>query len=679
MALDDNYFYGAERDIPIDISHGPKEGTQFARFYLERANQNSNIYFIEQQEEITASHARAQQHKEKKLEPQVSPMGMMWRLAWLFAGAATIALALFIVPRVMPVGQQAHQADYADAYAHVLSAQKSVFSLEIGDAVERFHAARARITPESEQTSGMASVIGIARSFIAKKMMPASSLDAVLADVVDRCAASAAPLLDLSFPSFFSADERETAGDIIERAFSETKNAEAAIENAEQALFIAEESGGDSSVRTTLGPQLSLMKANLERYAADLSLASWALGVEYPRRFLIVAQDPEMARATGGIIRSIGVATVQKGAITDIVFDEVYSVDGQLQTNVIPPEPVQKTATAWAIHDANWFLDFPLSAQKIAYFYEKAGGKQIDGVIAVNDHVLKNILAVTGPVAGIGDNLVNAESGNIAGDPVALSAIVKVLGTLHEEKAADALHSIIDGLEKKDVLIWVADHDQERAIHEKGWDGAIITQKDIDYLAVVASDIDGMGDAGSMGEILKETTVSEQGEITHTVVVEFADAGAGADEKVRYLRLYVPLGTELLEVSEGEEQKIVPQIDYVQEHFIADADLAVSVRTKEHDAEYNVDVFEESGHTVFGMWMSLGEKGARAVLRYKTPFLTSSAGTFTSVFQKQAGMDMGLHFLVIAPDGKTASFVGSDGGEFHDRLNTDTTFMTTIQ
>ncbi|OGD23491.1 hypothetical protein A2Z10_03175 [Candidatus Azambacteria bacterium RBG_16_47_10] len=676
--MDDNYFYGAERDIPIDISHDPKEGTQFARFYLDRANQNSNIYFVEQQEEIAASRARAQ-HEEKKREPQASPLGMMWRLAWLFAGAGAIALALFIVPHVIPVGQQAHQADYTDAYAYVLAAQRSVFALDIGDALKGFHSARARITPKSDQTSGMASVIGAMRSFIAQNMTPASTLDAVLADVVDRSAASAAPLADLSFASFFRADKGEAAGDIIERAFSETKNAEAAIENAERALIIAEENGESTALRAELGPKLSLMKANLERYAADLTLASWALGVEYPRRFLIIAQDSATARATGGVIRSLGVVTAQKGAITDILFDEVYNIDGQLQTNVIPPEPIQKVATAWAIHDANWFFDFPLSARKIAYFYEKAGGKRIDGVIAINDRMLKNILSVTGPITGKDTARVNAESGTIAGDPAALSALTNVLRALDGEKAAEAMHVIIRGLQEKNAMVWVSDRDYGEAVRKKGWDGAIVEHNNADYLAVVASDIQGVGNEEIQGNILKETMIHENGEMTHTVVVEFPRAKNMPDEKLRYLRVYVPRGSELLEASQGSIQRIVPQIDYAQERFIADEDLAVSVRTLERDEEKGVDVYEESGMTVFALWMPFDEKGARAVFQYATPPHLSATTSLSSVFQKQSGLDMTLHFSVIAPEGKTVSSQNGFNGEFHDTLTRDTPFVMTIQ
>lgn len=678
MAIDDRYLYSAERDVPIDFSHNPEEGTQFARFYLDRANQNSSIYFVERQEQ-DLSRAPAQ-HIEKRMKPEASPLSMLWRLAWLCSAGAAIALAIFVIPRVMPVGQQAQHADYADVYAHVISAQKSVFALAIGDAIVDLDVARAGVFPEEiAPASGAASIIGAARAFITKNVAPASTLDAVLTDVVTRSVASAEPLGDLSFASFFRSDDGAAAGDIIERAFTETKNAEAAIENATQALLVAEENGDAGALRAALGPQLSVMKANLERYAENLTFASWALGVEYPRRFLIVAQDPSLARATGGVVRSLGLVTVQKGAITDISFDEVYSIDGQLQTNVIPPEPIQKVATAWAIHDANWFLDFPVSAQKIAYFYEQAGGKRLDGVIAINDHMLKNMLAVTGPVAGKDDVLVNAESGNIAGDPAAVSAIFTVLGTLREEKATDAMRVITDGLAEKDILVWVSDRDHEEMVRAKGWSGAIEGRDDADYLAIVASDIEGKGDAGTTGEILKETTVDEHGVITNTVVVEFAGQADANDKKLRYLRVYVPLGSELLEVSESMAQKIVPQIDYAKEHFIADGDLAVSVNTREHSEEYGIDIFQESGKTVFGMWMPMHEKNTRVVLRYTAPFLMSGAGAFTAIFQKQPGMDMGLHFSVIAPEGQTISSPDDFDGEFHGSLAADTLFTMTIQ
>lgn len=678
MAHHTHNFFEGERDIPINLSSGHEEGTQFARFYLERANQNSNIYFVEHQEESDVRpHAP---HTEKKIKPRVSPMSVIWRFAWLCAGGAAIALALFVIPDVVPAGRYArNDTDHAAAYTKVLVAQQAALKGEISESIAAFRSAREQSVSRQSAPSGVAAVIGAARDFLWRTTTPASTLDAVLADVVDRSAASVAPLADLSFTSLFYTKNGASAGDIVERAFGEAKNAEAAIENAQDALIVAEEYGDAEALRATLGPQLSLMKANLERYAADLALASWALGVEYPRRFLFVAQDPSIARATGGVIRSLGVVTMEKGAITDVRFDEVYSIDGQLQTNVIPPMPIQKTATAWSIHDANWFFDFPLSARKIAYFYEQAGGKRIDGVVAVNDHVLKKILSITGPVSGKNDEPVNAQSGTVAGDPAALAAIAHVLGTLSGEKASNARAVIMDGLKTKDVLVWASDRDREEAIRAKGWSGAMAAPAGADYFAIAASDIDGTGDAGITGEILKETTVGDHGEVINTVVVEFAGTESVAREKLRYLRVYVPLGSELLEASSGAVEHIIPQIDYAKERFVTDADVAASERTLRRDEASNTDVFEESGRTVFGMWMPVGNKGARAVFRYTIPVVPSDIGAVSSVFQRQPGLNMGLHFSVIVPDGKTLLFSDGLTGEFHGPLESDTSFSMIIQ
>lgn len=675
MALDDRQILEAERDVPIAIGDD-SDTTRFAQFYLERTSQNSNIYFVEAHEEAAASAHPAHRFEEKRIRPEASPVSMIWRLAWLSAAAGAIAIALFVVPRVIPAGMQARNADFDGAYRDVLAAQGFLSSRAVEDALEKFRVAHERIAAQPPPASGMASVIYAAYGFITGNAAPMSSLDAVLADVVKRTAASAAPLEELSFSSFMREEGNRSAGGIMERALSEAKNAEAAIENAERTLIIAEEDGNGVAARAQLGPQLSLMKANLERYIDDLELGSWALGMEYPRRFLIVAQDPRMARPTGGIIRSLGIATAQKGAITDVSFGEVYGIDSQLQVNVIPPEPIQKTATAWGIHSANWFFDFPLSAQKIAYFYEKSGGKRIDGVIAVNDRLLKRLLAITGPVTGKGGMLVNAESMSVAEDPAALSALANVIGTLDGEKAQKAFSVIIEGLAERDALVWAADRDRESAVAAKGWDGRIGAPADADYLAVVATDIEGTG-VPVQGNIWKETVTDEEGMATHTVVAEFPRADDERGERLRYLRIYVPKGSELLEVSENAAQTIVPQIDYEKQRFAADPDIAESMRTLVRDETSGVDIYDESGMTVFAMWMLYDEKGSRAVVRYRTPIRIS--GSFASVFQKQPGADMALHYSVIAPDGKTISSPDGFTGEFHGELSRDIAFVMTMQ
>ena len=55
-------------------------------------------------------------------------------------------------------------------------------------------------------------------------------------------------------------------------------------------------------------------------------------------------------------------------------------------------------SAVWTMHDANWFPNFPTSAEKVSWFYEKTGGRTVDGVIAITPELLRDLLAITGPI-----------------------------------------------------------------------------------------------------------------------------------------------------------------------------------------------------------------------------------------------------------------------------------------
>ena len=76
----------------------------------------------------------------------------------------------------------------------------------------------------------------------------------------------------------------------------------------------------------------------------------------------------------------------------------VYDLQGNLEVLLSSPEPLHILNANWQMQDANWFFDFPTSAKKLMWFYEKSGGPTVDGVIAINSNILPKLLAITGPI-----------------------------------------------------------------------------------------------------------------------------------------------------------------------------------------------------------------------------------------------------------------------------------------
>ena len=130
------------------------------------------------------------------------------------------------------------------------------------------------------------------------------------------------------------------------------------------------------------------------------SRISVLLGQEKPQKYLVLLQNNMELRPTGGFIGSFALITFDRGRLSEIVVNDVYTADGQLKGHVDPPEPIRKYLGegGWYLRDSNWDPNFSVSAEKAEWFLEKEMGEKVDGVIGVDLYFVKRLLDVTGPI-----------------------------------------------------------------------------------------------------------------------------------------------------------------------------------------------------------------------------------------------------------------------------------------
>src|SRR6185503_15609297 len=112
---------------------------------------------------------------------------------------------------------------------------------------------------------------------------------------------------------------------------------------------------------------------------------------------LMLFQNYDEIRGTGGFIGTYGVVKVENGKIQSLKIDSIYDLDGSNYSRIAAPGPFQPEIPKWGMRDANWFADFPTSAKKILQMYEH-GVETADGVIAFTPQLFENILNLTGPI-----------------------------------------------------------------------------------------------------------------------------------------------------------------------------------------------------------------------------------------------------------------------------------------
>jgi hypothetical protein len=125
------------------------------------------------------------------------------------------------------------------------------------------------------------------------------------------------------------------------------------------------------------------------------------LGSQEDKTYLLIAQNQDELRATGGFISGVGTLVLQRGTIDSLQIGDSYDVDDLSKAYPPPPEPLERymLAEQWLLRDANWSPDFPSTARTLSALYAYITGTTLDGVVAFDQEALAQVLTVTGPLA----------------------------------------------------------------------------------------------------------------------------------------------------------------------------------------------------------------------------------------------------------------------------------------
>ncbi len=224
------------------------------------------------------------------------------------------------------------------------------------------------------------------------------------------------------------------------------------------------------------------------------------LGAQGTRRYLVLAQNNDELRATGGYISGIGVIEVREGKVTQVSYRDSYAVENLAKPHPWPPRPLTEYmgAQMWMLRDANWSPDFPTSARTIEQLYELNQGARVDGVMAIDLPGVQRLVAALGPlnVPGFaqrvdGQNVAEqmeyfflASAGKESyGEWWShrkdfMAALVQaMMARLNGEGGAVNLpavgQAVWSSLATKDLLIYLNDPRAARVLHDLHWDGAL--------------------------------------------------------------------------------------------------------------------------------------------------------------------------------------------------------------
>lgn len=583
-------------------------------------------------------------------------------------------------------GTDALQAQDFDAASTLFGNASGAFA-SASESLDDIHgvvAAAVSLIPTTEKTATTAQAL----LTIGEKVSRSSTL---LAKGMDEVAAS---------QSLSVTDRLAVMTAYIEETLPEMEQAAEAAGKVDPQV-VPEDMREKVSRMTVLIPALA---AGMEEVVANADALANVLGAQGTRTYMVVFQNNSELRPTGGFMGSFAEVSFEHGAIADmrIPGGGTYDVQGQLKSFVSAPGPLQVVNARWEFQDANWFPDFPTSARKMLWFYQKAGGPSVDGVLAINASVLEKMLTVLGPVTLADGKEFTAENvlfevqkeaeltHEDASAPKAVigeltQAIFEKLETADAQKLVGVAGAFVDGFNNRDMQVYFSDNELESTMQSLGWTGELRQTSD-DYLMVVHTNVGGgKTDTIMTRDVTVDTFIEEDGTIENTVTLTqthngMANALFTGINNVDYVRLYVPKGSEFI-TGAGFE---VPPSDVYQtaEYPLEiDEDLALAMQNVTKDPVTETDIWEEDGKTVLGNWVQTAPGETQTVtFTYRLPWraLRSEEGSaawhfakqvlgakealsYGLVVQRQSGVAQNVLVRIHRPDG--FSQVWSSNGE----------------
>ena len=302
------------------------------------------------------------------------------------------------------------------------------------------------------------------------------------------------------------------------------------------------------------------------------------LGYDGPKRYLLIGQNDDEIRATGGFIGVVVEIAIEQGELVGPRYLNSTSVDAPpYDTNPLPPEPVYHYLWMGRLlfRDGNWNPHFPTAAAQLGDLYQRGQSVEVDGVIAATEEVVLDLVDAFGGVRvpqvpnlldrRMAEQYVEGElpyvclSRHVSDKPkrcfdedLFQVVIDRLMGPMSPEARGGVVRVLLERLQSKDVLVHLFDSQAAELLWERGWNGAL-KQVDHDYLMIVDSSLPGHARSVVERRVQYQVTLAVGQPLEAELLVEYRHKGQDPDPDCRqavprrfgcywnYLRIFIPV------------------------------------------------------------------------------------------------------------------------------------------
>ena len=369
-----------------------------------------------------------------------------------------------------------------------------------------------------------------------------------------------------------------------------------------------------------LVPQLAEYLQLGSKGLQTVARAPWLLGGEEPVHYLLLAQNSDELRATGGFISGIGVVTLDRGKPQDLEIRDSYDYDHFTVDHPYAPEAMQRYMgiILWVTRDGNWSPDYPTAAQTVEDLYHLENHTEIGGVVAFDMPALQMLVGAVGPLY-IEEYDDHIDAGNVlqkareywaptvpegttlrewldelGWDQVkddwwlhrkdfmgllAEALMAKLQQGGQSDQLMDLLWTVKQAIDEKHIQLYFHEPAVQELLTVAGMDGALHESQGGDYLLALDTNMGynkvnlnvekrmayevtlGPGDAAQASlTITYENRSPPQPACVHKPRIAQTYDGMAQDCYWNYLRVYAPLGSELLHADGVTETETLSEL-----------------------------------------------------------------------------------------------------------------------
>ncbi len=376
------------------------------------------------------------------------------------------------------------------------------------------------------------------------------------------------------------------------------------------------------------------------------------LGFDSPKKYLILFQDNSELRPGGGVVEAFAILEIENGRISDFsVFDEA-PVDENLKSTIEPAFGLRRYLPLenLTLRDSNFDPDFINSAISAANIYSLALDEKVDGVIAIDQVFVKNLLVSTGPIA------VQGQAGKVTSENIENIFLkeknfgIEILNSLKSElDSRDDLSELLlarqigTSISEKHLLFAFPNPSIQNIFTANGWSSSLWDNREKennkinDYLGISEANL-GKNNINKYvsRSVSKKIIVSDNGKLSSELVISFnnnAEKGTGIYKN--FLQVVLPESSRLNSISiDGKREKIEKAItnpvQYNGARFKPPLGLEVSERN-------------QMDKNIYGFLIQVAEKEIKTVVvNYDIPYslpASQKSAVYSLKIYKQPGID----------------------------------------